>query len=229
MQHTRHPLRLFLGKRIAPPRFIGFLVLLPLATWVVHGWLDADWLQALALGFDVAAALFLASLLPLVLRHEAEAIRCRADANDANRIVVLVISSVLTIVVLAAIAGELPGVRAGHLGSIAGMIATLLLIWLFANSVYALHYAHEFYSLAPPGSEARDLGGIDFPGTPEPGYRDFAYFAFTLGMTFQTSDVAITSGRLRAVAILHSFAAFVFNIGVIAFTINALGGAATGG
>lgn len=223
--HSRHPLRLFLGQRIAPPRFLAFLVLLPLAAWGLHQAGMADWVKALALGFDAAAALFLVSLLPLVFRHEAEAIRCRADANDANRVVVLVISSVLTLVVMAAIAGELPGARTGHLVSMLGLIATLVLIWLFANSVYALHYAHEFYTPQPGESGPRDRGGLDFPGTPEPGYRDFAYFAFTLGMTFQTSDVAITDTRIRAVAVLHSFAAFIFNIGVIAFTINVLGGA----
>ena len=55
-------------------------------------------------------------------------------------------------------------------------------------------------------------------------YKDFAYFAFTLGMTFQTSDVSIRAAKLRHVVLLHSFGAFTFNIGVIAFTINALGG-----
>jgi uncharacterized membrane protein len=59
-----------------------------------------------------------------------------------------------------------------------------------------------------------------------PTYTDFGYFAFTLGMTFQTSDVAVTRPAVRQIAILHCFAAFVFNIGVIAFTINALGGSA---
>jgi len=225
MNHQRHPLRLFLGQRIAPPRFLAFLVVLPLAAWGLEASGAADWPTALALGFDAAATLFLASLLPLVLRHEAEAIRCRADANDANRVVVLVVSSVLTLVVMAAIAGELPGARHGQVGAMIGLVATLVLIWLFANSVYALHYAHEFYTPTVDAKGAHDRGGLDFPGTPEPGYRDFAYFAFTLGMTFQNSDVAITDSRVRAVAILHSFAAFVFNIGVIAFTINVLGGA----
>lgn len=224
-QQSRHPLRLFLGQRIAAPRFLAFLLLLPLATWGAHGLGAGDWAKSLALGFDAAAALFLASLLPLVLRHEAEAIRCRAEANDANRVIVLVISSVLTLVVMAAIAGELQGARSGQVSSMLGLIATLVLIWLFANSVYALHYAHEFYTPEAGEGGTRDRGGLDFPGTPEPGYRDFAYFAFTLGMTFQTSDVAITQSRIRAVAVLHSFAAFVFNIGVIAFTINVIGGA----
>lgn len=114
------------------------------------------------------------------------------------------------------------GARAGHALSIVKLVASLLLIWLFANSTYALHYAHDYYAATPDGAIK---GGLEFPGTPSPSYSDFAYFAFTLGMTFQTSDVAITAPALRRVALLHCFAAFVFNIGVIAFTINALGGA----
>ena len=228
MNRVRHPLSLFLGKRVAPPRFLAFMILLPVATTGFHHIGGNTWPAALALAFDITAGAFLASLLPLIMRHEAEAIRCRADANAANRIVVLVVSSVLTVVVMAAIAGELAGARSGDVHAVVALIVTLVTIWLFANSVYALHYAHEFYTPADTsstGEPAGDRGGLDFPGTPEPGYRDFAYFAFTLGMTFQTSDVAITRTRIRAVAVLHSFAAFIFNIGVIAFTINVLGGA----
>ena len=102
------------------------------------------------------------------------------------------------------------------------LMATLLLIWLFANSVYMLHYAHAFY--LENHEQGGDRGGIDFPKTRHPDYWDFAYFSFTLGMTFQTSDTDITSTQVRKIALLHSFAAFVFNIGVIAFTINVLGG-----
>ena len=95
------------------------------------------------------------------------------------------------------------------------LVGTLLLTWFFTNTVYALHYAHLYYS----SRDGNDAGGIDFPGTKTPDYLDFVYFSFTLGMTFQTSDTAITSRTIRRIATAHSFAAFVFNIGVIAFTI----------
>ena len=72
-------------------------------------------------------------------------------------------------------------------------------------------------------SYLRSKDALEFPGTTQPLYWDFVYFAFTLGMTFQTSDVAIKDERIRRVVILHSFTAFVFNIGVLAFTINVLG------
>lgn len=212
-----------LGQRIAPPRFVLFLVLLVAAFFVWralfggHGVADS-----LAMAFDFAALAFLASLWPLMAECDADAMRRHSSENDANRVWVLGITSVLTLVVMAAIAGELPQASKGDTGSMIKLVATLMLTWLFANSVYALHYAHEFY--ARGGAPGSDAGGLDFPGTRQPDYLDFAYFAFTLGMTFQTSDTQITGRAIRRIATLHSFAAFVFNIGVIAFTINALGG-----
>lgn len=215
-----------LGNSIAPARFIGFVVLL-LAGFAAARWGlgDRDWRDAATLAFDLAALCFLVSLVPLLRDSTAAVMRRHAGENDANRLMVLVVTSLLTLVAMVAVSGELRRIHAGDALAAVKLVVTLLLIWLFANAVYALHYAHEFYTAERADGAPRDRGGLDFPGTPEPGYRDFAYFAFTLGMTFQTSDVAITSTRLRAVAVLHSFAAFVFNIGVIAFTINVIGGA----
>lgn len=212
-----------IGNRLFPKRFLLFLAMLPLA-FLAHRAVFGvqDWADSAAMAFDVAALVFLVSLVPLVRWSDAKDMRQHSAANDANRGVMLVLTTLLGFAVMAAITGELDGARAGNGAAIAKLVGTLLLIWLFANAVYALHYAHIFYSRSD--KDGRDVGGFDFPGTLTPDYRDFAYFAFTLGMTFQTSDVAITSRPLRHVALLHSFGAFVFNIGVIAFTINALGG-----
>jgi uncharacterized membrane protein len=216
-----------IGNRLAPARFLVFLALLPAgflayrAIWGGHHWGDA-----VAMAFDAAAGVFLVSLLPLALRdYDAAAVREHSAMNDANRMLVLVLSTLLGFAVMAAIAGELPQARAGDHVAAIKLVGTLLLIWLFANSVFTLHYAHAFYARGDKaGGGSGDSGGVDFPGTTTPDYRDFAYFAFTLGMTFQTSDVAITAPKLRHVALLHCFCAFVFNIGVIAFAINVLGG-----
>ena len=102
------------------------------------------------------------------------------------------------------------------------VLATLVIAWLFSNVIYALHYAHMFYSRDDDGEG--DEAGICFPKTKEPDYWDFVYFSFTLGMTFQTSDVDISSQAVRRVVIGQCLAAFVFNLGVLAFTINVLGG-----
>ena len=178
--------------------------------------------DAVVIGFDLAVIGFLVSLLPMLRAGDVAAMRRHSAENDANRITVLAISTVITLVVLAAIAGELPDARQRVPGALVRLIATLLLTWLFANVVYALHYAHEFYR--PGGSAGKDAGGLEFPGTAQPDYFDFLYFALTLGMTFQTSDVVITARPIRRIVTAHAFAAFIFNIGVIAFTINGIGG-----
>ncbi|MFM5908481.1 MAG: DUF1345 domain-containing protein [Novosphingobium sp.] len=211
-----------LGNRIAPPRFLAFLILLPLG---LLGWgrivPQASWQECLALGFDFAAALFLLSLVPLLRECPVKAMRRHAADNDANRVLVLVLSTLVGLAVMAAITGELAPAKSGEPYAMAKLIGTIALIWLFANAVYTLHYAHAFYQAAP--GTGKDSGGIDFPGTKTPDYADFAYFAFTLGMTFQTSDVSVSAPGIRRIMLFHCLAAFVFNIGVIAFVINALG------
>ena len=211
------------GQRFAPPRFVLFLVLL-IAGYVGRSAITGgqDPADSLAVGFDFAVIGFLLSIVPLLRACDVATMRRHSAENDANRTMVLAISTVITLVVLAALAGELPAAKQGVPGALVRLIATLLLTWLFANMVYALHYAHEFYRTGPVPGE--DAGGLEFPGTEHPDYLDFAYFSLTLGMTFQTSDVEITSRQIRRIVTVHSFAAFIFNIGVIAFTINGIGG-----
>ncbi|OYW46049.1 MAG: hypothetical protein B7Z08_06710 [Sphingomonadales bacterium 32-68-7] len=210
-----------IGKRLMPARFLLFLAALPVTFLALQTTGSAvDWADGAAMAFDVAALLFLASLVPLVRRASHQAMREHAAANDANRTLVLVLTTLISFAVLAAIVGEIDKARAGEPLAVAKLVGTLLITWLFANAVYALHYAHAFYTQV----DGQDAGGIAVPGTLTPDYHDFAYFAFTLGMTFQTSDMVITAPRIRQIALLHSFGAFVFNLGVIAFTINALGG-----
>lgn len=209
-----------LGNRLAPPRFVMFLVLLVAGLFGFRHFGSArSLLDAAAMAFDLAAVAFLLSLIPLVRDAEVADLRRHAADNDANRVLVLAITTIVTMVVMAAISGELPRASGGDRIAMAKLIGTLALTWLFANAVYALHYAHLFYT----SKDGKDARGVDFPGTDTPDYLDFAYFSFTLGMTFQTSDVEISSRQVRRIVTLHSFAAFVFNIGVIAFTINALG------
>lgn len=210
-----------LGNRLAPPRYVMFLAVLVAAFagyWLLPG--SESLADGVAMAFDLAAGLFLVSLIPLLRDSDTAQMRLHSAENDANRVLVLAITTLASIVILAAISGELPRAQAGDHVAMAKLAGTLLLTWLFANSVYALHYAHLFYSAQAGGG---DSGGIDFPDTKTPDYLDFAYFSFTLGMTFQTSDCAIASRAIRRIVTLHSFAAFIFNIGVIAFTINALG------
>ncbi|HUP66735.1 MAG TPA: DUF1345 domain-containing protein [Sphingomicrobium sp.] len=202
--------------KIAPVRFVIFVVLL-IAGTALAGWL-LEPLTGAMIGFDFAAAVFLASHLNL-LDDDIVAMRKQSKENDANRAVLLAISVAATIVVLLAVGAVITKSHGLGGGEVAMIIGTLALAWLFGNVVYALHYAHIYYQR----TKGEDVGGIAFPGTREPDYWDFLYFSFTLGMTFQTSDCDVTSASIRRVTIGHCMAAFVFNLGVLAFTINALG------
>jgi uncharacterized membrane protein len=204
-----------IGNRIAPWRFLLFLALLIAASTAFTSWIG--WRLGVMAGFDTAAAIFLLSCIGLLSARDAATIRDHAASNDANRLLLLAVTGIVMIVVLVTVGAELSE-NTGPAAS-ALVIATLLLAWLLSNIVYAFHYAHLYYLR----DEARDRGGIVFPKTAEPDYWDFVYFAFTIGMTFQTSDAQITSGTIRRIATVHSFVAFLFNLGVLAFTINVLG------
>jgi uncharacterized membrane protein len=144
-------------------------------------------------------------------------IELAVERNDANRTELLALTGIVMAVLLISIAAETANLRPEPVTKIV-VITTLLLAWLFSNMVYALHYAHMAYM-----HPAKGCDGLNFPNTPLPVYWDFVYFAFTIGMTFQTSDIGISDDRIRRVVTVHSFAAFIVNIGVLAFTINVLG------
>lgn len=205
-----------IGNLIAPPRFLIFIAGSVLAALLAIPPLGLA--AGVMIGFDAGALIFLLSSLPL-LRHRSHDMRRSSARNDANRLLLLIVTLAVTLVVLVAIASILRQGRSLEPSAIALIVGTLTLCWVFSNTVYALHYAHLFYADA----KGRDAGGLSFPKTPEPDYWDFLYFAFCLGMTFQTSDVEVEEGRLRRPVTLHCLAAFVFNLGVIAFTINVLG------
>lgn len=206
-----------IGNVLAPPRFILFAVATAIAIAVAVPALGAR--EGVMAGFDVGAVLFLLISAPL-LRHKAKEMRESACRNDANRVVLLAVTAAVSLVILVAVASELMEKDAPDTSALALILGTLALCWIFSNWIYALHYAHLFYS----EDEGEDAGGLCFPETKEPDYWDFVYFSFCLGMTFQTSDVSITAGQFRRTVTLHCLAAFVFNLGIIAFSINVLGG-----
>ena len=111
---------------------------------------------------------------------------------------------------------ELPeAVRGLHVALVA---VTLFVSWLTTHTIFALRYAHEYYSAAP--GTARLDRGLEFPSEPAPDYWDFFYFALVLGMTFQVSDVQITSRKLRRLATLHGLLGFLFNTVILALSVN---------
>jgi len=108
-----------------------------------------------------------------------------------------------------------PAERGLHVGLVA---FTLFASWLMTHAIFAMRYAHEYYDIAPGRTEIDR--GLEFPGETAPDYWDFFYFSIVLGMTFQVSDVQISSRMLRRVATVHGVLSFLFNTVIIALTVN---------
>src|SRR5437762_1767735 len=111
--------------------------------------------------------------------------------------------------------GTVEGVKR-EAGQLILATATVVLSWAFIHSIFALHYAHEYYG------EGRDrqIGGMSFPDDQAPDYWDFAYFAFTIGMCAQVSDVTVSSKSIRRTVLVHSVISFLFNAALLALTVN---------
>jgi uncharacterized membrane protein len=100
-------------------------------------------------------------------------------------------------------------------------LVAVICSWALVHTVFGLRYAHIYYGDPDgPGGPKPHAGGLDFPGNREPDYMDFAYFSFVIGMTFQVSDVVITSRDFRKLVLLHGMLSFGFNTVILALTIN---------
>lgn len=209
--------RTHVRSRVFPWRYGMFLVLLTTAIPLLA---VMPWHEATMTAFDCAALAFIVSLYPLI-HADPDRLRRSAERNDAGRSLMLLLTGIVSIVVLVAVGVAVSQHGGPQPAVIALLLVTLALAWLFSNLIYAMHYAHLFYLR---GTAGKDRRGLDFPDTPEPEYPDFLYFSFTLGMTFQTSDISVNDRAMRSVVVLHCLAAFVFNLGILAFTINVLGG-----
>jgi uncharacterized membrane protein len=106
------------------------------------------------------------------------------------------------------------------LPGLAFLLLTIMLSWALIHTMFALHYAHEFYA-----EHHKTGGGLIFPRDPEPTYWDFVYLAFSIGTATQVSDVEISSKRIRRTVTLHGILSFFFNVTVIALTVGLVGDA----
>lgn len=180
-------------------------VLLPQTTWP----------HALLLGFDAGAFLYISYIVYMMSSTHASAIKQRALQQQDGKWTTLSISIVTSVVVLVALTIELHDVKNKAAWDVLLAGITILLAWLFLALVFAQEYAHSFYMVDT---------GLEFPGDLEPDYWDFTYFSVVLNMTFQTSDVAITSRTIRRLVLLHSVIAFFFNVIILAITVNVVAG-----
>lgn len=105
-------------------------------------------------------------------------------------------------------------------------IMSVFCSWTLIHTLFTLKYAHKYYGTGN-GQDDDNLiesKGLEFPNEKEPDYLDFAYFSFGIGMTFQVSDVQITSRNIRRLSLVHSLLSFVYNTVIVALSINIISG-----
>jgi uncharacterized membrane protein len=102
-------------------------------------------------------------------------------------------------------------------------LAAVTASWILLHTIFTIRYAHLYHNYDNPEAGIEG-GGIDFPNAEKPDYIDFAYFSFVIGMTFQVSDVTISSKMVRRYVLMHSLISFVFNTIIVALTVNVIAG-----
>ncbi len=209
---------------VARPRLIssiaiGFATALLLPEWVAH--------QAVTraiIGWNVGAILYLVLAMKMMFWSTHERMRARALQHDEGNTVVLILVITAALMCIGAIVAELAVVkdlkgelRYAHI-ALAGL--TIVTSWAFTQTMFALHYAHNYYVCAI----RNEHGGLDFPGGHPPDYGDFLYFASVIGTSGQTADVSFSSRRMRRTGTVHCVLAFFFNTTLVALTINIASG-----
>jgi uncharacterized membrane protein len=200
--------RMFRRPRLATSALVAIVVFLVLLTIVPTA-------RAMLIAFDVGAALFIALITVVMFRATPQTMRQRAQVQDEGKWTVLFMSLGIAGVVLGALSNELHAARDKSLGDIALASSSIFLSWLFVAIMFSQQYAHSFYMKASQ---------LEFPGTAQPDYFDFMYFAMVLSMCCQTSDVVVSSSSMRRLVMLHSVVSFFFNVIIIAITVNVVAG-----
>lgn len=171
----------------------------------------------LLVGWDIGIGLYLVLAFHMMAGSDVHSIRRRAAGQDEGKFAMLVLTVAAALASLGAIVAELSStLNAGarQPTQLVLAIATIVLSWAFIHTIFALHYAHEFY-------DDEGGGGLTFPGpNEEPDYWDFMYFSFVIGMTSQVSDVGVTSKPIRRTVAAHGVFSFVFNVALLALAVN---------
>jgi len=177
------------------------------------------------IGWDCGTAVFLGLVITMAARATEASMRQRAALEDEARWVFLALVAGAAFFSMFAILGLMREAKAAGGAAmltqaiLAGL--TIVLSWLFAHTVFAVHYAHDYFNdlieNRPPG--------LYFPsGHDDPDYWDFLYFSFVIGMTAQVSDVQVLTQRWRRLVLAHGILSFLFNTVVLALSINLFAG-----
>jgi len=209
LRQVRARPRLFVAAAVAAA--VGVWLPFDLASHAVTRWLIA---------WNTGTVLYVLLAAVMMLRSQHHHMRQRALMQDDGQLVILALVVVATIASLAAIAGQLAvakdmhgTLRNAHM-ALAGV--TVLSSWAFIQTMFALHYAHDFYAAAAHGR----AGGLLFPDDEPPDYGDFFHFAVVIGTSGQTADVSFVSKPMRRIGTLHCILAYLFNTTVLALLIN---------
>jgi len=213
----------------SPRRAVGRLLLAVITGVVVAAALPGSVgapLRTVA-GWDVAAGVLLALVWRIILAAGPEETARRAAAEDVGRSFAWAVAVLGSTVSIFAATVALRNARS--MAPLAEReLAILCLVavataWFVCHTTYTMRYAHLYYR------DDGDLGGLGFPGTEMPCLLDFAYYAFTIGMCFQVSDVTVTQHRMRRATLGHALLSFAFNTAVLALALNLLFGHLTPG
>jgi uncharacterized membrane protein len=181
------------------------------------GW---SWVYAPTVGWAVAALVYSTWVWIAISGLDSEQTAKLASREDTTRgvsdllIVLLSLASLFSLGVVLVRASAAQGALEGVLAGLA--VVSVALSWILLHTLFTLHYARVYYT--DGGS------GVDFNQTEAPRYSDFAYLAFTIGMTFQVSDTNLTSRRERVIALRHALLSFVFGSVILATTVNLIAG-----
>ena len=194
--------------------------------------LPAHWhpVTRMLLTWNAGAILYIAFVASMMRRATTATIRRRAQVQDEGQTTILLLALVAAIASLGAIVLQLGAVKemTGFLKTLHIGLAALTIISSFAfiHIMFMLHYAHEYYAEWRQGAnKARgERGGLIFPGDDTPGYVDFLYFSFVVGVASQMADVATSSRAMRVIVLIHGVVSFFFNTTVLALTINIAAG-----
>ena len=184
------------------------------------------------IGWDVGATTALLAMYQVLRKAGPEEMKQNALRQDAGQWVVLILTIFAATASLVVIATEMPLLKEADdlekYARAALVIFTIALSWTFIQTIFALHYAHDYFlDLAMPGGKPSEPSGrLTFPGDRKrlPNYGDFLYFSFTIGMTFQVSDVQICDPSIRRVVLIHGVAAFFYTTGILALSVNLVAG-----
>ncbi|SCX00570.1 putative membrane protein [Agrobacterium sp. DSM 25558] len=198
-----------------------FLIAVALSALVLVGLLVA--IPSLAV--EGAAIAFFLTYLGIICFHlprlTAAHMKAHADSDDLPAIAIIAITFLAVGVSVASLFIALNHTAGETAWSLTLAFLSVLFGWLTIHTMTALHYAHLFWRPSRAHEKKQPRGGMDFPDTNEPGIYEFLYFSVVIGMTAQTSDVAVTTTSMRKVVLLHSIVSFFFNTVLVAAAVNA--------